>query len=937
MPVSRGRQTLLVAVFLLLANFGIFVQGATAATSFSAKFLAAADASPADTDGSAPLLAKATVADIERARKIVREAQEKARVLNRARFEHPRRNQYKLKPGTVINGKPTVQRRNEDDVGDADGPPPPLLRLTEEMSAAAALVAEADAAAKFGNATSHGPIQKRAAYWMEGLARKGTMPWGGDSKYQVFRNVKDFGARGDGKTDDTKAIMNAMSAGSRCGEKCNGSTVKNAIVYFPQGTYLVSEPIYVLFGTQMIGDANSWPTIKGSSAFSGLGVVSTDEYVQDGGKGIDGLAMEWYVNTANFYRQIRNFYIDITETPVDEGVAAIHYQIAQATSLQNVEIIAKPGTDQQGMYSENGSGGVISDVTFRGGKFGFWGGNQQFTAQRLTFIGCDTAVKIIWDWGWVWKTITVRDSPIGFDIARARGQGYIGSATFLDSTFQNVKQAIIVTPPSSEPGKGATGLVLENVSFKNCDKAVADGTGNRLLASGDYEHWVIGPVYSGDKGAREYSSGKSYRLKRSTDLLDSRTNGLPFKPYYERAKPQYEGKTASDFVHIKDYGAKGDGVTDDTAAVQKAFDDNPNGVKVVFVDSGTYILTDTVTVPKNAKVVGEAWSQFAARGPKFANASEPRVMFKVGKENDHGTVELQDLLFTTKGATPGAVLVEWNVNAVERGLAGLWDCHVRIGGATGTDLNPADCPALVDTPSPKCQAASMMMHITPKASGYFENMWLWVADHMIDDPDLNDANNTMTQVSVYVARGLLVESREAVWLYGTSSEHATLYQYNFNRASKVFAGMVQTESPYYQPQPKAPAPFGDTMGMFPGDPYYDSCTDPDATSNSTEFNGCDSSWGVMIQGSSDIYVASAGIYSWFDKYKQDCIGKHECQKALVYLDGNYDGVRIQHLVTIGAKYMVVQDGKGVLAIDNLVTTAHPRWSHVSIFDASSLG
>jgi hypothetical protein len=31
----------------------------------------------------------------------------------------------------------------------------------------------------------------------------------------------------------------------------------------------------------------------------------------------------------------------------------------------------------------------------------------------------------------------------------------------------------------------------------------------------------------------------------------------------------------------------GDGVTDDTAAVQKAFNDNPNGVKIVFVDSGT--------------------------------------------------------------------------------------------------------------------------------------------------------------------------------------------------------------------------------------------------------------------------------------------------------------------------------------------------------------
>lgn len=25
-----------------------------------------------------------------------------------------------------------------------------------------------------------------------------------------------------------------------------------------------------------------------------------------------------------------------------------------------------------------------------------------------------------------------------------------------------------------------------------------------------------------------------------------------------------------------------------------------------------------------------------------------------------------------------------------------------------------------------------MLHLTPEASGYFENMWLWVADHMIE-------------------------------------------------------------------------------------------------------------------------------------------------------------------------------------------------------------
>lgn len=74
--------------------------------------------------------------------------------------------------------------------------------------------------------------------------------------------------------------------------------------------------------------------------------------------------------------------------------------------------------------------------------------------------------------------------------------------------------------------------------------------------------------------------------------------------------------------------------------------------------------------------------------------------------------------------------------------------------------------------------------------------------------------------------------------------------------------MIQTESPYYQPVPKAPKPFDLSVGVLPGDPDY-SCKGGD-------FDGCNSSWGVMITGSQNVFIAGAGIYSWFDTYTQDC-------------------------------------------------------------------
>lgn len=141
--------------------------------------------------------------------------------------------------------------------------------------------------------------------------------------------------------------------------------------------------------------------------------------------------------------------------------------------------------------------------------------------------------------------------------------------------------------------------------------------------------------------------------------------------------------------------------------------------------------------------------ELMASGSFFGDAANPKVMLQVGLHGDVGDIEMQELLFTSKGATPGLVLVEWNVRGAKPGSAGMWDCHARLGGATGTLLTPLECPALTSGVNQGCNAASLMMHITALASGYFENVWLWGSDHMIDDPDLVDANNTSTLKSPY--------------------------------------------------------------------------------------------------------------------------------------------------------------------------------------------
>lgn len=321
-----------------------------------------------------------------------------------------------------------------------------------------------------------------------------------------------------------------MNDGKRCGEKCNGSTTKNAIVYFPPGTYLVSSTIPVPFGTQVIGDANTRPLILAAPSFVGMGVLSVNEYA-GGGAGIDGLDRQWFINTANFYRQLRNIIIDVRATVAAQKVACLHYQVAQATSTQNVQLIAGPF--QYGIFAENGSGGQISDIVFTGGAYGIYGGAQQFTAQRLQFNGCTVGVALIWDWGWLWKSIVMNNVGTGFKLlAEAGGTGNIGSVSVMDSSFTGVSTVIQIAPPSSALGSGTTGIILENVMFAGVSKGVSDTSGATILAgtAGTIEHWALGPVYSG-AGTRSFSTGaKVGNYQRARQLTNPSTGA-----YFERA------------------------------------------------------------------------------------------------------------------------------------------------------------------------------------------------------------------------------------------------------------------------------------------------------------------------------------------------------------------------------------------------------------------
>jgi hypothetical protein len=66
-----------------------------------------------------------------------------------------------------------------------------------------------------------------------------------------------------------------------------------------------------------------------------------------------------------------------------------------------------------------------------------------------------------------------------------------------------------------------------------------------------------------------------------------------------------------DFASVRDFGATGDGVTDDTAAINRALfqlycrENNTQVRRALYFPAGTYRISDTIVIPTYAKLVGE--------------------------------------------------------------------------------------------------------------------------------------------------------------------------------------------------------------------------------------------------------------------------------------------------------------------------------------------
>ncbi|KAL8378737.1 hypothetical protein RB599_008514 [Gaeumannomyces hyphopodioides] len=744
-------------------------------------------------------------------------------------------------------------------------------------------------------------------FWMETIPQRGSSPFSVSKDYKLWRNVKDYGAVGDGTTDDTAAIQKAISDGGRCGSSgsdCSqAATALPVTVYFPSGKYLVSSPIVHYSNTEIIGNPLGVPHIVAASSFVGLGVITSEAFIAE--------QSAWYLNSNSQMRSARNLVVDLRSAPRNAHVVGIHWQAARGSSLENVRFyMAEQQTEadsntQIGLYVENGSGGFLADLYFVGGRVGLLAVSQQFAANGLYFSHCGTALQAQWDWGWSLQNIIITDCATGVDIGDSPAVsgsetgrnntlvGGIGANSSFSEESHNAhhprarrhhghtghhhrRNKLSDKPSDQTPGSFSIAdmqvlhtpvainatlpsdfltLVLLNSVFKDVTTVVRDASRDQnLLAGGSgitqVPSWGLGVAYEAAEGSSRNMKGETLPvMKRDSNLTFPSSSDSSLSPdqpfFFHRRRPTYAhlDRRQTQILDIKKMGAKGDGVSDDTAIINHVFDMAANLSAVVYIPYGVYVVSDTITVPVGSRIIGQAWPQIVAVGEKFESAEKPHVVMQVGNPGAHGTlqtdvgiVELQGLTITSRGETSGAVLMRWSVREYLQGSVGLWDVHFGVGGAQGTELQSAKCK-VGSVSSGSCLGASLMLHMTKNSSAYLENVRFWAADHDLDNPH-------HARIDVASARGVLIESRGPTWLWGTAAEHNLLYQYSFAGAEKLVAGQFQAEIPPFQAS-RVASSLVDTLPL-PGDPDVDATTD---------------AWGVRISRCKEIQILGAGLSS----------------------------------------------------------------------------
>ncbi|KAK4119685.1 glycoside hydrolase family 55 protein [Parathielavia appendiculata] len=717
-----------------------------------------------------------------------------------------------------------------------------LKSMTAVLSAAAyfGIVLASPAGKPSVNASARfDPRQAGTSFWYANIDHTSANVRGyapdldGDYVYEVYRAVSP----GDGAS--IQAAINSATNGNTRHGKWFASQPR--VVYIPPGEYLISKTIYMNTDTIIIGDANTPPVLKAAPGFPSDGTLFSG---QDPATGISG--------ELSFAVALKNLVLDTTNVAGNAPFVALYWGVAQAAHLQNVKIrmpYSVNGAGHTGIRLGRGSTLAVSDVRIERGQNGIWyNGHQQAVFKSIYFF--QNTVGMLIDGGHTISIINPTFDTVGTGVLNTGGYPWIGlidaksinsGVTFKTTTWPN--------------------YLIENLS-KDTTSDVAQGPGTFILPGQSH---IAQFTY-----ANTVNSNPIYQPLTSSFL--SRPPALaPGGRYPVPPAPSYASLPVTSFLNIKDPGQNGgrrvlgDNTVDESATLNAILRLAADQNKIAYFPFGKYRVDSTLLIPAGSRIVGEAWATIVGYGSFFKDEKNPKPVVQVGLPGEVGVAQIQDMRFTVGDVLPGAIILQFHLAGANPGDVAIWNSLVTVGGTRGAKPLTDACR----DPANQCKAAFMGMHLARTSSVYVENVWNWVADHVVEVP-LDGGS------SFAAGRGVLVEATKGTWLHGLGSEHWWLYQLNFRKAENVLVSLLQSETNYDQGDNNLmvlPAPWTvDEAGW--GDPTFSWCGQGDKRCRMGPANYFNGGNGIRTYASASWAFFSGPGY-------QQCSG--DCQRHMHFV------------------------------------------------------
>jgi len=531
-----------------------------------------------------------------------------------------------------------------------------------------------------------------------------------DDPKAVYLTPESFPVHADGKADDSDAIQAAIDRAAAHGE---------GILFIPSGRYRITHTIYVWPSVRVIGYGASRPVFvlaDNTPGYQQLGYMflfagghmrpapRIDFQTGRPAQPIEGTvppnANVPDANPGTFYSAMSNVDFEIGQG--NPGAVAIRFHVAQHCYLAHMDFFIGSG-----LAALKDIGNEAEDLHFHGGQYGIvtvrpspgW----QFTLLDSSFEGQSKAAIAEHEAGLTLINDSFRNVPQAISI----DPGYSEELWVARSRFEQISGPAIEFGNENNP---RTQINLEDIACRGVKLfAQLRESGRTFAAPG--ESYV---VKSFSHGLTLKSAADWGRIETTFDA--HAVSQLPAPPPNAiRALPP-----ASEWVNLLSLGVKGDGVTDDTAAIQKAIDEHP----VLYVPMGRYLVTGTIHLGPDTVLIGlhPSMTQFDLRdeSPGFAGVGAPVPLLET-PQGGHNIVTGIGLF--TGGINDRAVGALWMA-----GADSLMDDVRFLGGhgtnaADGTRMNPYNSNHSAD-PNPRYRWDAQYPSLwIANGGGTFADIW----------------------------------------------------------------------------------------------------------------------------------------------------------------------------------------------------------------------